>query len=460
LVLMSTLGIALALLGAPALAADATTVPSARPLGKHPGQNGGLSVEQDAIAQAAWKYFENNYQQSTCLYNSVDGYPSATMWDTASAIAALVAAHEFNLIYPYQFDERMSCLLASLAKLDLFREELPNKAYNTTSLAMVDYNNKPGELGFSAIDIGRLLTWLAIVKERYPAYADTVDRVVLRWKFCNVVDRAGTLYGAVVAPNKDVQYVQEGRLGYEEYAAKGFQLWGFSTDAASAEEPYEELGIYGVPIAYDSRDPAKFGAHNYVVTEAYLLQGLEMNWDDVGDTNQSDSAHSDRLAATLAKRVYDVQENRYKRTGTLTARSEHQIDGAPYFVYDTIYSDGVPWNTISDDGHPWPDLAAISTKAALGMSVLFDTPYTAKLVDAIAPLVDPDKGLYEGMYEKDGKRIESLTANTNGIVLETLLYKIEGKLYRDNGVTSIWNDVPNEEYPGNWQCLPNRQPGR
>src|SRR5690606_36859346 len=115
-------------------------------------------------------------------------------------------------------------------------------------------------------------------------------------------------------------------------------------------EPYDELRVNGVRVPFDARDPAEFGAHTYVVTEAYLLSGIEMNWDTPDDETYSDAWHSDRLTRAHAKRVYRAQERRWRRTGTLTARTEHHIDGPPYFVYDTIYSDGVAWNTITDTG--------------------------------------------------------------------------------------------------------------
>jgi hypothetical protein len=423
---------------------------------KHPGQNGELTQEQDALARAAWKYFENNHQPTTCLYNSVDGYPSTTMWDTASAIAALVSAYELNLIFSQDFDQRMGCLLDSLYRMELYNDEAPNKAYHTASLEMVNYDNTPGEIGISALDLGRLLTWLAIVKTRYPIHAEKADKVVLRWKFCNLVDRAGTLYGAANTPDGGITYLQEGRLGYEEYGAAGFQLWGFDTRAASDPEPYSQIGIHGVPIAYDARDPARFGAHNYVVTEAFLLGGIEFNWDRANDTNPDDNYISDRMAWTFAKRAYKAQFRRWKSTGILTARTEHQIDGPPYFVYDTIYSDGKKWTTIADDGTEYPDLAAVSTKAAIGMWVLFDTPYTEELAAAVMPLMDPAKGLAEGFYEKDARPIATYTANTNGIVLETLLYKQQGKLLADQRPATLWTQVPNGEFSGNDQCLPRK----
>jgi hypothetical protein len=421
---------------------------------RHPGQNGPLTEPEIAMAEAAWQYFENNFQPETCLYNSVDSYPSTTMWDTASAIGGLVSAFELGIIDPPKFDERMGCLLDSLNKMELFRGHMPNKAYHTETLEQVDYDNNPGELGFSAIDIGRLLTWLAIVKNRYPPHAEAVDRAVLRWTFCDVIDRGGTLYGGLVDDSGGVSYPQEGRLGYEEYAALGFQLWDFDTTAASRTEPSEEAKIYGVRIPYDARDPARFGAHTYITTEPYMLSGMEMNWDRADDQTMSDDWQSDRTAKKLAKRVYRAQVRRFRRTGTMTARTEHHVEGPPYFVYDSVFSDGKAWPTIAEDGRLYPELAAVSSKAAVGLSVLFDTRYTDWLFESLLPLVDPQRGVFEGYTEADSKPVATLTANTNGVILASLLYKVQGKLYRPNGYDTLWDRVPNWEYTGNNQCLP------
>ena len=154
-----------------------------------------LSPPEQAMARTAWKYFENN-TQPTGLANAVDNYPSTTMWDTASYMSAIVAARELGLITPQEGDARLAKLIGALGSLVFFRNELPNKVYNTKTLEKVDYANKPGESGFSALDLGRLLLWLKIVKERYPPHADAIDRFVLRWTFTNVVDRQGMMFGA------------------------------------------------------------------------------------------------------------------------------------------------------------------------------------------------------------------------------------------------------------------------
>jgi hypothetical protein len=428
--------------------------PEAR--GRHPGQNGPLTPEQLTLARSAWRYFENAYEPATCLYDSVAGYPSTTLWDTASSVGGLVSAFELGLVTPSDFDDRLGCLLASLASLPLYADEVPNKAYHTQTLQAVNYANEPALIGSSAIDLGRLLTWLAIVKGRYPLHADAVDRVVLGWRFCNVLDDAGTLYGAHAGSDGVVRWLQEGRLGYEEYAAAGFQLWGFDATRAAAHRPFVTARVEGVAVAHDVRDPARYGALDAVVTEPYLLAAIELNWDRVTEPPESDLWTSDRVTRKHARRVYRAQERRWRHTDTLTARSEHHVDQYPWFVYDAVWADGDPWRTVAVDGHEWPTLSAVTTKTAVGMAVVFDTAFTDQLLAAVQPLVDPEQGILEGYYEATGAPIRTFTANTNGIVLETLLYKVQGKLLRVRGFPwdTLWDATPNPEFPGVDQCLP------
>lgn len=410
-------------------------------IGSHKGRNGDLTEKEMKMAKVAWKYFENNYNKKTGLVNAVDNYPSTTMWDTGSYLGALVAAYELKLIDKSNFDTRLTLIFQTFNKLDLFQGMLPNKAYNTATAQKVNYANKAGEIGWSALDLGRLLVWFRIIKERYPEHANPIDNIMLKWNFSKLIDNEGTMYGAAVTKDKKITYPQEGRLGYEEYGAKGFQLWGFNTEKASKLEPYDFIPIYGIDIPYDTRDPRKLVAHNYVVCESYILDAIEMNWDLASENDNNDNYHSDKLISEYAERIYKVQELRFKNTGILTARTEHQLDKAPYFVYDTIYTDGFAWNTISEDGKYQPDFAAVALKGALGLWAIWDTDYTNLLFDRISDLYDPEKGFYEGVYENGNGLIKTFTANNNGIMLEALLYKAQGKLLRKSGIDGLWEQT-------------------
>ena len=403
-------------------------------------RRGFLTEREQRAAEVAWLYFETFTQESTGLANSVGNYPSTTMWDTASYISGLVAAYELCIIEKPEFDRRATQLLTTLKGLDLFRRELPNKVYHTKTGAKVDYANKPGEIGYSALDIGRLLVWLRIVKNRYPYLGNTVDAVLLNWDFSKVIDEDGLLNGTFVDKESgETVYVQEGRLGYEEYAAKGFALWGFKPYLAHRAEPFLSTSIHGVLVPYDGRDPRVFHSQNYVVTESYLQDGLELGFDLPHDDSSPDWLHSDGWRAEFADRIYEVQEARWRETGFLTARSEHNVSGPPYFTYDTIFSDGYAWNTVTPRGDYVPDHAAIASKAAIGMWALWETEYTDHLFDAIIELYNPEKGMYEGLYERGQGRVEIFSANNNGVILAALLHKVQGTILTPyEGGSEVW----------------------
>lgn len=403
-------------------------------------RRGFLTEREMRAARTAWHYFELYTQESTGLANAVGNYPSTTMWDTASYISGLVSAYELCIIEKPEFDRRIFALLSTFRSIKLFRNELPNKVYNTKTGEQVDYTNKPGEIGYSGLDIGRFLVWMRILKNRYPYLANSIDAVLLRWDFSHVIDKDGLIQGALIDPEtNETTYHQEGRLGYEEYAAKGYALWGFRPVLAHRAEPFLTASIFGVQVPYDGRDPRVFHSQNYVVTESYLHDGLELGFDLPQDDSSPDYISSDGWRAEFADRVYKVQERRYEQTGYLTARSEHNVKGAPYFTYDTIFSDGYPWNTVTPRGDYSPDHAAIAAKAALGMWSLWDTPYTNLLYEAVIELYDPEKGMYEGLYERGQGKVEIFTANNNGVILAAFLHKVQGKILTPyTGQNEVW----------------------
>ncbi len=412
----------------PVVAGPYVSVPQARGAA-HPGREGTLTAEERKIAEAAWRYFVNNTQSTTGLVNAADAYPSTTMWDTGSAVGAIVAAQGLGLIDASDAEARLSRILDTLGALRLFQGICPNKAYNTQTATPVTYTNQPGEIGCSALDVARAMYWMRIIQQRYPALADKAAAAVAHWRPETLV-REGRMFGTAPKADGGIDYLQEGRLGYEEYGAKAFRLWGYDTREAAKADPYGLITLYDVRLPYDARDPRVTGAHNYVVTESYVLDGIEYGWDDADDVTSGPFEHTSGWIARAANNVYLVQQRRFERTGILTARTEHQLAGAPYFVYDTVYSDGVPWTTITDTGESHPDAAAVSTKGAIGLWVLWQTPYTDRLFDAVRSAVDPAKGIYEGLLEKDMSRIAAFTANNNGIILESLLYKQDGKILR------------------------------
>ncbi len=296
-----------------------------------------LTEREQRWARIAWRYFERNVRPDTGLADSVDQYPAATLWDTGSYLMALIAAERLGLIPITEFDSRVTRALDSLSRLPLYDGEAPNKSYNTITLAMVDYDNQPSSrgIGWSAIDIGRFLVPCNILAWRYPQHTAAVRAVLARWNWDRLV-RDGVLYGAAIQHGKTV-YLQEGRLGYEEYGAKSFALAGLDVrEAQRVDDFLRFVDVDGVQVATDSRRPEEYGAHNYVASEPYILDGLEFGFD--------------RTSREFAWRVARAQEARFRKTGVLTAVSEDHIDTAPYFVYNTVFTNGRIWNAVTPDG--------------------------------------------------------------------------------------------------------------
>ncbi|MGJ8597556.1 DUF3131 domain-containing protein [Sulfitobacter sp.] len=423
----------------------------------HFGRNGQLTDREYQMAKTAWSYFVKRYQPETGLVNAVGAYPSTTLWDTASYISAMVAAYELCVIDKREFDTRSTKLLNTLRNLDLYQGEAPNKVYNAKTGAKVNYANEPGEVGMSALDIGRMLVWLRILKERHPHLANSVDSVPMRWNFCNLVNDDGRMFGSFKRGDGTTRYVQEGRLGYEEYAAKGFALWGFDTSRAMSPEPLSYTTIYDVKVPYDGRDPRVFKNQNYVLTEGYILDGLELGWDVPTDREGDGEVASHGWRAEFANRIYLVQQRRFEQTGIVTARSEHQVNGKPYFVYDAIFADGYAWNTLDPTGEYQPDRAAIAAKAAVGMWALWDTEYTDLLFESVADLSEPDLGFYEGLYENGNGFIPLQSSNNNGIILAALLYKVQGPILKKaNNHTQTWDMSFNGTDIRDNKCHPNK----
>lgn len=378
----------------------------------------GIDSELREWATHAWKYFENNLQAETGLVNSANDYHSTTLWDTASYLLGMISAERLGVIDKDVFDDRMTQALDSLARLPLVEGVAPNKAYHTKTLEMVDYGNQPSPtgIGWSAIDIARILVPLQAIVWTHPEHTPAVRKIVARWNF-DEITRDGTLYGASRDSLGRLERLQEGRLGYEEYAAKSFTLFGLDVgEAILYDDHLEVVEIEGIPIATDDRDFETLGANNYVVSEPYVLDGIEFGFD-----------HNSK---NLAINVYTVQKERAGRVGKTTAVSETQIDRAPYFVYNTVYANGQAWNTITESNEEASAFRTLSTKAALGWYALFDDPYGDSLLDEIRTLFDEELGFYSGRYESSGELNEVATANTNGIILECLAYLHSGPVLK------------------------------
>ena len=377
---------------------------------------GESSAEDLTNARVAWRYFQNNTNPKTGLANSVDGYPSTTMWEAGSYFVAVISADMLGIIEPAEAKARITLALDTFTKVRLFDDMLPNKAYSVETGELVDYANKPIErgIGWSALDISRLIASMGEIEQNYPELSPNVAAVMDRWDLSQLVE-GGELFGGNMVDGK-LRRDQEGRVGYGQYAAKALMLYGY--DMYHAYDVTEHLmvkEVNGQPIAVDDRlhrnvTPA------FAVSEPYVFDGLEFGFD----------TRSHRIATA----IYLAQEARFKETGLLTAVSESHLDVAPYFAYASVWGGGESWAVLSFNGERMDSKRTLATKTAFASYALFGTDYANKLVAAVAPLAEPDRGWAEGIYEIDGKTNTSVTLNTNAIILAALAFRAHGPLIK------------------------------
>ena len=97
---------------------------------------------------------------------------------------ALNAAHWLNLTDQADFDSRLNKFLTTLNSLKLFEDALPNQVYNAVNAQMVYYGNNPLErgIGWSALDVGRILAAFDVIRRCHPQYNDWLKGIVAKWQ--------------------------------------------------------------------------------------------------------------------------------------------------------------------------------------------------------------------------------------------------------------------------------------
>jgi hypothetical protein len=374
---------------------------------------GPLRPDQLQWGRIAWSYFKRNLHPETGLPGSVDRFSSATAWEIGSYLNALVSAHAIGVVDRGEFDRLSSAALGTIGRLPLFEGALPNKSYDVRTLSMTDYNGQPSAtgIGWSGLDVARLLIALNIMARHHPEHVGAVQKIVGQWRLDRLL-AGGVLMGR--SPEVSDEH-QEGRLGYEEYAAKGLVLLGLDAyRALETMDTLEFVEVSGVEVPTDNRDPEVFDADVCTTSEPYILEGLELGLDT--------------RSRAFAWAVLRAQEQRAASSGIPTAVSEDHVEGPPYFVYGCVVGNGVPWAVLSPGGERFDQLRFLDTKAVFGWAALFPTPYTEDLLQQVFPLNDPARGWYAGRFEADKRTNGAVTANANAVILESLHYRMNGPL--------------------------------
>lgn len=371
-----------------------------------------LTREERKLARTAWQYFLKAHQSNTGLYMPIQGYPFASPWELASGLAGLVSARQLNLIDQKNFGERIGLMLRSLRDMPLFNQELPNRGYDVRSGMMVDIFNRPSNKGsgWSAIDIGRLLIWLKITAEWHPEHADLIKSIVERWSFDRLIKK-GEMQGALLDLDQETLW-QEGRQGYEQYAAWGYSVWGHGLPNALDLSHSKPDKTIGTDVLIDGRNPV------YLTPDPYYLLRFEL---------QPDSSRVRSTLDRVGDLLYLWHQSVSENQDNLIALGEDSIDADPWFLFNVPSRTDGPWTCRDSKDGPGGRCQILSAKTAFAWSVLYDDDFSAKLRKDASGLVDPRHGFYAGYYD-DGSPNRALSINTNAIILEAFAFKVRGRV--------------------------------
>ncbi|WP_051902515.1 DUF3131 domain-containing protein, partial [Photobacterium sanctipauli] len=312
-----------------------------------------LTRKELLLASKAKQYIDRNWNKETGLIDSVQGYHHSTMWDVGSAIAAILSLEGIGMIPSREVSSKLSITLDTLENLPLYDDRLPNREYSTVDgLPSGRYSaSSSNGNGWSALDVGRLLIWLEITARHKPQFSEQIETIKETWQLADAVNNK-TLYGELKS-GKRKHYRQEGRLGYLQYAAQGFQLSGYDvSDAYKIRNISPEI-IDDELVFIDTRNLP------YFTTDPYVLNAIELGrkdeWWDQLDT------------------LFTLQKTKSAQENQLWVFAEDAMSKAPWFSYNNIFIYGRSWVSTSPGGKPVENPQVFSNKVAQGLSVLY--PY-------------------------------------------------------------------------------------
>lgn len=367
-----------------------------------------LGADELSWARVAWRYFEEAEQSVSGLADAHPGHARVSAWDIGSHIAALVSAHQLDVITDLAFAQRAELLLNAIEELPLYDEALPNRNYTSDTVELLDANGTPAPIGsgWSAVDIGRLLVWLKILSNYYPVYSELTSNIVTRWDLSKAVNER-TLVGAF-RRRDGVELFREGRFGFEHYAAQGFVLWGAMSEAPGFENT-RVVKVGDLRLSVDSRPGSAVNGY------ALMLLQTELGC--------AEPTLCESLNASLR-----VQREAARRRGSPVAVSDYHLDKAPWFATTNFAIDGSDWNSISVEGGRLADaqMSLFTTKAAFLTDVLSGDG--VDLMSAAADETQASNGFLEGLYV-DGSVNRTLSLSTNAAVLQALWYRRLGRSF-------------------------------
>lgn len=381
-------------------------IPSPSPSAPVPATADEQSVFMLRSARAAWSYVTREVT-SAGFIGATKNYQFLTVWDMASALAAAYSARELGFITTAEYTRFVSRTLTSIERMPLYDNAAFNRLYSARNGAMVNSRAERSKvgMGWSALDHGRLFVWLKLVAETDPSFATRAQAIVARLDMSRLVKNGYMQGEEILARSNKRRVYQEGRVGYEQYAAEGFALWGAAVDSA------RDFSFNGTPVVLHGQTIITDKRGGDVMTsEPFVMMGLELGWPN--DTWRN-----------LSRAVLAAQEARFKQTGIVTMVSEDAIPVPPaYFYYYLLYHEGKPFVVTTVSGATSARFPRwVSAKAAFGYHALAPSSYTWRALQTVKYGGDAG-GWTAGVYEGTRRSTSTYNLNTAAIVLESAAY--------------------------------------
>ncbi|MBH3106963.1 DUF3131 domain-containing protein [Serratia ureilytica] len=409
------------------LSADFPTLPAPR----------ALTFDEAVWARIAWQYFVNN-TQSSGLANAIDNQPYTTMWDTGSYLMATISAQRLGIITQDELNARVNAVLTALSSLPLADGQLPSLYYHTQRpIRLNSLSQNESQSDWSAVDLSRLTMALNIVAWLYPEQTGAIARLIAPWQFDALFmqqeQRQPLNFRAV---KKWLLVTQSNRdsYGYQLYAAHGLRRVSPLAGIVLGTQPpsARTISIDGLRIPYDSL--AKIGKvdHPVVTTMPYLLTGLEVGFDI--------------RSAEISWRVMKVQESRYRSRGGDAYVNTDNEEQLPRFIDDAVIS-RFPAQIDKSRAEIKEAALQLSTKSAFGWYALFRTSWSDEMRQRAGVLFEPGRGWYDGIIAANGQQSRVIGANTNALVLESLVYIAQGPLFCQNCASAPAANLADDQRP-------------
>jgi hypothetical protein len=382
-----------------------------------------LSVSDPALDSAAviaWRQFERLWVPESGLARATFDYDKLTTWDIGSVLGALYAGRVLGFLDEAGYRERMCVTLETLEAMPLFQDSVFHKLYDSKTAQMAERSGRVTDRGYawSATDLGRFLVWLRIIGSTDSSLTELTARIARRMKLDRVVDN-GYMYGEDATPGRRRYHFQEGRVGYEQYAAKGFALWGHDVAlAADINTNSQPVEVYGIELPKDARGLDR------LTSEPFILLGMEVGWTEE--------------EAKVARALLEVQAERYRRTKIVTIVSEDAVGVEPhYFYYYCVYCSGRPFVIESHEpGRRFNSPRWQSTKATFGWHALLPSEYTALAVQRIQR-ARASVGWSSGVMERSNVATRSYDINTAAVILEAAAYRRLGRPFLPRAALNV-----------------------